>query len=238
MLRCLHCGNVCNRDGGCAHCDDRPAEFHASDNLEAETDAGWTVIARFANAAEAGYFANELEYVLGFEPRLDCRDDFDAIHHYWRSGFVLSVPEPLADRARTALRQALDSESEERPAQDGVPAAAVPVLFPRRFVDQHAARSNGSAIKWGPLFLTLAAGSLVIWHGKKPPLHRAPAQPDRAERIPLREVPGLHDAGWVQDRGGVRRELIFAAPGADGTLREDRDGDGVYERQFTVRVGD
>ena len=82
------------------------------------------------------------------------------------------------------------------------------------------------------------AGSLVIWHGKKLPVQRAPAKPEKAERIPLRDVPGLHDGGWVQERNGVRRELIFSAPGQDGTLREDRDGDGVFERQFTVHVGE
>ncbi|MBL8851754.1 MAG: hypothetical protein JNG89_18905 [Planctomycetaceae bacterium] len=202
-------------------------------------EACWTVVARFANAAEAGYFANELDYVLGIEPRLDCRDDFDAAQHHWRSGYVLSVPESLAERARMELRDLLAGERGAASGRDDrIPASAMAVGFGRREV-LPGSEKPVTAVKWGPLFLTLAAGSLVIWHGKKPAVQRQPADPQDAPRISLYDAPGLRAAPWVQQSGdGVRRELDFNGPGPTAVLREDRDGDGAFEREYPIRIGD
>lgn len=240
MRQCPHCGGSGLQDTACPRCGTDPAQTQPNPRASAPADdAPWTVVARFANAAEAGYFANELDFLLGFEPRLDCRDDFDAVHHHWRSGFVLSVPEHEADRARAALRALLDSDSPPPHRGDELPLAdAVPLRFERSTTVASASTLPGSAIKWGPLFLTLAAGSLMIWHGRKPQLHRPAVDPRDRLRIPLRDAPGLYDAVWIQSADGVRRQLCFPGPDADAFLREDLDGDGVFEREFSLRVGD
>jgi hypothetical protein len=213
--------------------------LHGSNRDERSSGERWTVVARFANAAEAGYFANELDYLLGSEPRLDCRDDFDAVQHHWRSGYVLSVPDAIAERARVELRGLLeDGGAAAHEREEGIAETAVAVSFDHRRVIAGPVKAPGATVKWGPLFLTLAAGSLVIWHGKKPQLQRQPANP-RDVRVSLYDAPGLREAPWVQQSGdGVRRELDFTEPGGTAVLREDRDGDGAFDREYSVRISD
>lgn len=239
MRQCRKCGQFHSGQNGCPRCGpgggDEPSRKGA---VSAKTGEEWAVVARFANAAEAGYFANELDYALGVEPRLDCRDDFDAIQERWRSGFALSVPEAVADRARSVLHDLLDSDSSTDAASDGVTSDhSIPASFDGCEEEAEPPKSAASQIKWGPVLLTLAAGSLVIWHGKKLAPQRQPADPRNAMRIPLRDAPGLSDSTWIQSPGGgVRRELAFPADGQPARLREDRNGDGVYEREYSISI--
>lgn len=223
----------------CSHCEES-GEGGAPEQVGAEDAGGddWAIVARFANAAEAGYFANELEYALGVEPRLDCRDDFEAVHHHWRSGFVLSVPGSHAVAAHELLRRLLDPESSHAVEREECLEAATPCRLERLAIPVERDRALTSSVKWAPLFLTLAAGSLAIWPGKKPAPQRRPAAPPAdAMPISLRDAPGLADAPWVQTRDdGVRRELQFRGADGKAMLREDRDGDGVFEREYTVEV--
>jgi hypothetical protein len=237
MRQCPQCGGWCDRGQTCSRCGlSSDGEFsEPGGDAESASDA-WAAVARFGNAAEAGYFANELDYVLGVEPRLDCRDDFDAVHHHWRSGFVLSVPDQHADRAREVLTRLLDGDSPEPAIRDEDLESAVPFTH-SRLSGPAAVRPSGSHVKWAPLFLTLAAGSLAFWHGKKPPVQRQPPPPRDALRIHLRETPGLGEAPWIQIMdGGARRELHFPDVDGEATLREDRDGDGVFEREYTIET--
>ena len=237
MRQCPQCGRFCNGNGDCLVCWPF-LEPTGPARAERKTGDCWTVVARFANAAEAGYFANELDYVLGIEPRLDCRDDFDAVHHHWRSGYVVSVPDAFAERARTALQSILDGAS-SGDREEPISESAVPVGFGRPQLVASPVK-QAPAVKWGPLFLTLAAGSLVIWHGKKPQFQRQPAmEPGDALRISLNDAPGLREAPWVQATGGgVRRELSFGEAGKSAVLREDHDGDGVFEAEYALRLGE
>lgn len=238
MRQCLQCGGWCHGELSCSRCGEQivriPSETTGND--EAESDA-WAVIARFANAAEAGYFADELDYALGIEPRLDCRDDFDAVHHHWRSRFVLSVPERHAERARAVLTCLLDGAVPESTVRDECLESAVPFTHRRLDPRRETTRTTGAHVKWAPLFLTLAAGSLAFWHGKKPPAQRLPLAPQDALRIQFGDAPGLRDAPWVQSvDGGLRRELHFPAHDGEAVLREDHDGDGVFEREYTLET--
>jgi hypothetical protein len=200
-------------------------------------EEAWAVIARFGNAAEAGYFADELDYALGFEPRLDCRDDFDAVHHHWRSRFVLSVPARHAEQAREVLTCLLEGANPAGTSREERLDSAVPFSHTRLGPRRETTRSPGSNVKWAPLFITLAAGSLAFWHGKKPPAQRQPFAPNDALRIQLGEAPGLRDAPWVQTfEGGLRRELHFPAHDGEAVLREDCDGDGIFEREYTLET--
>lgn len=238
MRRCPECGNWCPRDRRCSRCGEphaRPVTDSAIADGEGEGE-DWVVVARFANAAEAGYFANELDYVLGVEPRLDCRDDFDANHHHWRSGYVLSVPGSYAESANELLRRLLDTDSSHAVVErDECLEAATPFPLKRLAGPEGDGRAPVSPVRWAPLFLTLAAGSLAMWHGKKPAMPARGAPPADAPRMSLRDAPGLTDAPWVQSSGdGVRRELRFSGANGAAVLREDRDADGVFEREIAL----
>jgi hypothetical protein len=198
----------------------------------------WCTVARFGNAAEAGYFANELEFAIGREPRLVQRDDFDAVHHFWRTSYVLSVPGDLAELAATQLRRILDGEPTE-------PAVAGPEWQKERrrgFGDEPQPAETGapSGINWVPIVLTLAAGSLVLWAGKKQHAPRRPAIPDDAQRVDIWDALDRDQLPWVQrsnEGSGSVRELVVDAASGQALLREDRDGDGVFESVTRYETG-
>lgn len=235
MQRCTTCGWPAGLDETCPRCrsatDETPRTATACSSGAATQDDVWEVVARFGNAAEAGYFANELEYAIGCEPRLEHCDDFDPISHFWRTSYVLSVPGQRGDLARTQLRRILDGEAIEPVSEFSGRSTGGPV--PRRSVDsQVLAETGASGINWVPIVLTLAAGSLVLWAGKKAHFPRRPAAPDEALRIDVWDVLGRDQAPWVQQPVGERgvRELRIDAATGRAVLREDADGDGVFER--------
>lgn len=245
MQRCPHCGWPA--DGhDCPHCVAAaavgvPSGRDAAEVADSAAD-DWQVVARFGNAAEAGYFANELEYAIDCEPRLEQRDDFDPVHHFWRTSYVLSVPDDHADTAVVQLRRILDGEPIESSA---APAARVASsrLAGRAADAMHDGApdddANGeSGINWVPIVLTIAAGSLVLWAGKKAPPLRRPAPPDDALRVDFWDALGRDRAPWVQrsETDGVRELVIDAATG-HAVLREDRDGDGQFEHEVRYATG-
>jgi hypothetical protein len=196
----------------------------------------WQIVARFGNAAEAGYFADELQHVLGCEPRIDVRDDFDAVHACWHTRYSMSVPAALAEHAHAQLHQMLEGEWEQLESA-GRSAAAGRNSFGLAPGEQRESGAAGhSGVNWVPIMLTLAAGSFVIWAGNKkahPP--RRPPAPRDGQRFDLIDVLSSDSAPWVQrlNRGGVRELIIDGATGA-AQVREDADGDGVFERKFVL----
>jgi hypothetical protein len=242
MPRCPECGRLSEAQELCPRCEQRHRHDSNAGARDSATDAAddWCTVARFGNAAEAGYFASELELAIGCEPRLVQRDDFDAAHHFWRTSYVLSVPEPLAELAATQLRRILDGEPSE-------PVALARPDWPREgsrreFGDERTTADAGtpSGINWVPIVLTLAAGSLVLWAGKKQHAPRRPAAPDDAQRVDIWDALDRDQLPWVQrsneGSGGVR-ELVVDAASGHALLREDRDGDGVFESETRYNTG-
>jgi hypothetical protein len=240
MVRCLHCGWTSDSGDECPRCRGRLAPV-ASPGLPSGADPAdgpgdWLTVARFANAAEAGYFADELHHVLECEPRIDVRDDFDAVHACWHTRYSLSVPAALAERAHAQLHQMIDGEWEQLESA-GRSAAAGRDPFGIAPGDQGGSGPTGpSGVNWVPIMLTLAAGSIVIWAGNKKahPPRRAPA-PGDGQRFDLIDVLSSDRAPWVQhlSRGGVRELIVDGATGA-AQVREDADGDGVFEHVFVL----
>lgn len=81
MICCSNCGHVVSlptpvRDPAC-RCHSSH-EAHEAD-ATSPADDSYRPIARFANAAEAGYFAHELAHRLDFDPVVRSEQDFDAI---------------------------------------------------------------------------------------------------------------------------------------------------------------
>jgi hypothetical protein len=237
MIRCHHCGWTPDAGHDCPRCGARlaPVTLPALPR-EADDAADWLTVARFGNAAEAGYFADELHQLLGCEPRIDVRDDFDAIHACWHTRYSLSLPAALADHARAQLNLMLDGEWDQLEAA-GRSRSADRNPFGILAADERPVVSTvPSGVNWVPIMLTLAAGSLVIWAGNKkahPP--RRPPAPRDGQRLDLIDVLSRDSTPWVQHlgRGGVRELVVDGATGA-AQVREDADGDGVYEREFAV----
>ncbi len=240
MVRCLHCGWTSDSGQECPRCRGRLAPVTpqtlppVSDSDDAPGD--WLTVARFGNAAEAGYFADELHQVLGCEPRIDVRDDFDAVHACWHTRYSLSVPAPLAEHAHAQLHHMLEGEWDQLESAVRSTAAGRNSFGVAPGDQREPAATAPSGVNWVPIMLTLAAGSFVIWAGNKkahPP--RRPPAPRDGQRFDLIDVLSSDSAPWVQhlNRGGVRELVVDGATGA-AQVREDVDGDGVFERKFVL----
>ena len=107
MQRCNVCGFATHAaDEVCAHCGatSKPVE-----------DTGAATIARFGNAAEAGYFANEVATALDCEPTLSLVDELDPVTHSWQPQYVLSVPHSAAADATALLHELIHETSDFEP---------------------------------------------------------------------------------------------------------------------------
>jgi len=234
MVRCLHCGWTSHSAQECPRCRGRltsvaPPLPPGPDCTEKPGD--WLMVARFGNAAEAGYFADELHHRLGCEPRIEVNDDFDAVHACWHTRYSLLVPAVQAEHAHQHLNNMLEGELDQlEPAGLSATADHNPCR------DRATGSTGSSAVNWVPIMLTLAAGSFVIWAGNKkahPP--RRPPAPRDGQRFELIDILSSDNAPWVQhsSRGGVRELTVDGTTGA-AHVREDADGDGVFEREFVL----
>lgn len=227
----------------------RPGEYSdgslPSQKPGAEGQEAWMPIARFLNAAEAGYFAHELKLTRNVPVRLRAEDNFDAVAGHWSTGFVLSVPEAWAERAAATLQDLVRLSESDDPTPEPVPAAldyeSASAARSRPF-DPYAEEdffAEGPAIRWVPIVVTLAAGSLAIWGIKS---FWEPARPQAAPVNAPRDV--LWDVmktpngrKWVQldSTGRPTRMLEIPAGGNEAILWEDNDGDQVFERIQRIR---
>jgi hypothetical protein len=146
-------------------------------------------IARFANAAEAGFFADEIQSRLNVPAELTFDENFDAVNGYWSTWFVLSVPDSATEAAKAALRELLLATDADDIAQHregrrrhsvawgmGVAAiddtqllygdmpAATGGFKPARRPSEPA---DDAGIHWGPIVLALTAGSVAFWVARK-----------------------------------------------------------------------
>jgi hypothetical protein len=198
------------------------------------------VIARFLNAAEAGYFAHELKLLRNIPVTLRAEEDFEALAGHGTTGFVLSVPNVWAEPAARTLTELVNrSESEEdlservseEAVRDSVPLGRTQAFDPFAREDEF---EMGPAIPWVPIVVTLAAGSLAFWGVKtlwEPARPPAPA-PVKASRDVLWDVMRTPQGRkWVQvdPQGQPIRELEIEPAGTAAILREDHDGDQVFE---------
>jgi hypothetical protein len=195
-------------------------------------------IARFLNAAEAGYFAHELKLVERLPVVITAEEDFDAVAGYWSTRFLLCVPEANAVTAAEALERLVeDSESDDfvprRQALDDLEYAGdqtTDVFDPRRRI--RAEISEPVGVGWVPLVLTLAAGSAAIWGVRRvdePP--RPPAAPikrqeaEQWQRLPVPSRPWT----FPHENGRGQRQFWLEADRNRAVLREDANGDGFFE---------
>lgn len=223
MQRCNVCGFATHAaDELCAHCG---ATSTAVD------ESGVTTIARFGNAAEAGYFANELATALDCEPILSLIDELDPVTHAWQPQYVLSVPLSAAADATALLRELIQETSDLEPVGGAPVASRDTDGRTHRDLDSAPVSRTSGGPHWVPIMITVAAGSFALWAGRKPPVARAVHENPGQPAMDLWDALSAQPGPWRQQlHGGPgTQELEFDAVHKTATLRVDIDGDGRFD---------
>ena len=248
----------------CPYCNEQLGDSAT----DADRSTRLTPLFRFGNAAEAGYFAHELQAQSSVSARIISVDNFDAVSGYWATRFVLAVPEVQATMARQALRSILEGHDAEavsshagkplsaseryseygidtggetsafdHPAfghedQDSVPLGRQVEFESTQFADE-------SGVHWMPIVLTLAAGSAVFFWSRKAPDAAAPpaAIPAKHQQGELWQYLSEDETPWEQsiNNGRGRRVLVRSKKSDEMLIREDWDGDGIFEKEHAFR---
>ena len=234
----------CNDNCGC----DSP-DGEAVAETEAPVLGPQAALARFRFAADAGYFADELQARFSIRATVQLEENFDATTGQSLVAFVLAVSPELADEAIPRLRQLI--ETAQVGEYDGLPGGldgpAAPVSTPSGTDDETfdtepvAARSSSGVPSW--LFLMVvcigAASLLATQRPQAPaagPADNAAAEPTD-EQVFLRELLAASPEPWVRESpDGGRQEVSLDKSTGSMRLREDGDGDGVYEIDRRIRL--
>lgn len=161
MPHCPECrqplGSLDLRSGRCPRCDARlPTEEPSS--------PAWRTIARFANLAEVGYFADLLE-AQSIKTRVHHQRQFDALAGYWQTTYELSVAATDGEAAIAVLHEELDGDA---PADEehGVPGTWREMEPPHVFAtDSRSSVSSGWRIG-SYILCALLAGGTGYWLGQ------------------------------------------------------------------------
>lgn len=250
MVECPHCGHtVADGLNECSHCmaDVSVRRFPAgTSGSPISQRTPFSPIARFRSVAEAGFFSSELEGALGCEVRLTADEHFEAAHAHWNCEFVLSVPEANVDEA-AALLETLIGETAgsvfteygltapsafEEAVASRTPASDFQLPGTTPFELHTHSPGDAPPINWVPVVLTLAAGGFVFWGAHRVHQH---LHPPAGRQLPLadfwHELEGTGDV-WIQTtEQGTVRELFVDADELTAVIREDTDGDGLFEGQ-------
>lgn len=193
-------------------------------NEEAADDVAWSPVARLANLAEVGYFADTLEGA-GIATNVLQHHEFSALDGRWDTVFVLRVSTQEAQRAAQLMREELAHYGEEpEPGGDDWPA--------EQLEKQAAPRGN----LWTPVMLMLVAGGIAYFAGRGSLTRPAPPSSPEALMEALTETDRpISMEGPAGQVGGTRR-LRYIPRTRTILLEEDRDGDGRWDRrqQFLV----
>lgn len=192
--------------------------------IAAEEPLKWTSVARLANLAETGYFADLLQ-ADGVPTNVEQRSEFDAVDGTWRTQYVLQVPEGRAVEAADSLKRELALGEDE-------PALAGRSEDWRRASAEHA--PSGISV-WKPLALMLVASGLAYCAGRSG-IERPPVARPTHDGL-LKVLNGLPENTVFQaEQGGAQLRLTV---GEDDTvfLEEDFDRDGQWDRRRMYRDG-
>lgn len=276
MIQCTHCGRLVDRtQSECPNCfkpiaessqhfddpsallsEDAPAESAARPDLLSQREEGgfedeqftgpMAPVARFSNAAEAGYFAHELMDRGGIPCSITVEENFDAVCGYWSAKFVLAVPQDQANTAAEVLKQLLEqTEMEERDEKAFVdreasrmqPTSGTLVTDDERLHVEGPLEDSG--VNWVPIVLTLAAGSAVFWGIRRlqdQPKVEVPHRPLGAHHDDLWDHLATPSRPWVQpmENGQGQRRLWIDPEAHSAVIQEDADGDGRFETEIRI----
>ncbi|MFQ5731407.1 MAG: hypothetical protein ACE5KM_05565 [Planctomycetaceae bacterium] len=250
MQRCRYCGTrfeylhdscpQCLRPLTVSSADEREGTASEFSEVDSRREGPFRTIARFANAAEAGFFAHALQSVEEVPATIRAEDNFDAVSGRWSTRFLLDVPEAIAESAAGSL-QALIERSETEDIVDALSPAFDrrdydPLTSTRYRFENDAAPVSGGGFRWGPIVLTLAAGSMAIVgiRALQPAANPRRGVPVGSQKE-LWEKLSRPGKPWTRKlNGNRRRELEFNADRTRATIRE-YDGDKrVGQEEFAV----
>jgi hypothetical protein len=220
------------RDAAGGHNDYFPG---ISENLWEGGNEPMRAIARFPNAAEAGFFAHALQATEDIPVTLRAEEDYNAVSGYWSTRYLLEVPERIAESAYRSL-ESLISRSE---TEDLLASAAGGGRWEMWDRSQEFSKIRGTAaatgadcdeelrslpgINWGPLVLSFAAGSLALFGLQT----LQPAVKPRAQAAARDRQQELWDQlsrpanPWTQKLDGNRRRVLeFNADRSRAVVRE------------------
>ena len=254
MSRCPSCGNPVERfQEACPVCslpsdlsNDRfksHASVKAPSDATTDDDESMVTVARFANAAEAGYFAEELSHFGGIPTLLRSDKTFNALSGYWSQRFDLLVPEADLSEAEATLRQLIEQTGgSETLSEDLAANLALQNESPtphERFEIEPARPEHSpeeSRVNWIPIVLTLTAGTIAFWAARR--IHDGdgnghPPAPAKLSTTELWNRLSAAPQPWRQtlSNGQGIRELHFDSARQRAVLREDADGDGFFEHE-------
>ena len=161
--------------------DDRQQPFAA----ENRDGAHFVEIARFPSAAEAGFFAHELQTSEQIRSRVMAENEFDAVRPGLSCRFLLSVAASDADCALTALDHWINSADSAHldEAHEGLLSQIRQPLDEGTLMD--VSRSRGSRWSWVVFLLIVAglAGLLALKTGRarQPKAHAEPVMENRIQ---------------------------------------------------------
>lgn len=212
-----------------------------------DSDAPLVRIARFRNAAEAGYFADALRRAEQIPTEVAVDEEREAMHGSWSVRFALLVPEPRAESAALALKRLIsetndewsepeDFPEQEFPEQEPAPFDACRDAAVARAVDDTEAAFEPAGVNWVPIVITLAFGSAAFVSARKvieAPRAQPVGAPIGARHETLWDEMSDDPTPWRQPHLNGRgvRELVISPRGDHAILREDTNGDGRFESE-------
>ncbi|MCH7989478.1 MAG: hypothetical protein IID46_10085 [Planctomycetes bacterium] len=219
------------------------AEFEIGEDVP---DEAIVSVARFHNAAEAGYFSHELMLAEEIPSMVKIDEHFDALSGRWSTRFLLLVPERFAENAVVSLQRLVEqSNSEESTEEETRNTFRVTSEEMEQFGDElefDRSPAVESGVNWVPIVLTLAAGSAAFWgvqifQARPQPQPHANAAPQGARQQDLWDRLSGSPEPWVQQLEGGRhtRRIQFETEGNVVIIREDSDGDGHFEKEHRIR---
>lgn len=182
-MRCVHCRNIVEQHSQfCAHCGSKIETEEAiptSESFDSETHN--IAVAHLSNIAEAGYFSDELFRHRQIDSTIDVENQFNALMGVWSARYVIQVASNQAATSREFLQEMAQAHRiEEERADEGydeIPANpahhegvlessntyAASALFRTQENEARREADEYSGINWVPFFLTLTAGSFLVW---------------------------------------------------------------------------
>lgn len=229
-----------NDSGNNCGCDSPDGEAVAE--TEAPVLGPQAALARFRFAADAGYFADELQAQFSIRTTVQLEENFDATTGQSLVAFVLAVSPELADEAIPKLRQLI--ETAQTGEYDGLPGgldgpaapvSAVSATDGETFEAQPVAvRPSARVPSWLFLLIVCAGAVALLATQRQQAPAEGPAEDAAAEltdeQVFLRELIAASPEPWVRESpDGRRQEVSLDKSTGSIRLREDGDGDGVYE---------